>query len=152
MSSNLYVDFINTVMQGPQLWSCYVTTGGRTYSSINSKHSLIVTFRLRHPDSVSKGRYVGARHWSEAFDIQRHLHWFELTVEDPAFRWGRRRIFELKAEKSDAFYDFMKEHHKTLQLKAHIVSKERPFDSRMAGIREAIMDLTEPSVAGIPVV
>jgi hypothetical protein len=153
MSLNLYEEFMKMVVSPNLIWACYSTNNYHTYSAVNPEHLLVVTFRLLHP-STDRGRYRnvswGARRFRETFDIATHFHFYNVTVDDPAFRWGRKRVLDIEAAPDDAFYGFLADLHKQIQKKAHMISKERPFDSRMSGLRDALEDIVNKRT-GLPV-
>ncbi len=152
MSPNLYEEFMRMVVSPNLLWACYSTDNFHTYSAVNPEHLLVVTFRLLHPSrDIRRYRNVrGVRNFRERFDIATHFHFYNVTVDDPAFRWGRKRVLDVDAAPDDAFYEFLAGLHKQIQKKAHMISKERPFDSRMSGLRDALEDIVNKRT-GLPV-
>lgn len=148
MSDNIYEDFIRRVTSDDDMmWSCFRTCQNSTYSAINTKHALVVVFRVVHPEqygvNLHKTGITEFRPFRTEFDITKHPHWFEIEVIDHAFRWGRKKIFSMEAGKRNSYYQFCREIFLRLRTKAHIVSKERPFDSRLAGVRSALEDILE---------
>lgn len=152
MSFNLYEEFIKMVVSPNLMWACYSTNDYHTYTAVNPEHLLVVTFRFSHPSSDRRPyrNVKGARSWNEQFDINTHFHFYTITVDDPAFRWGRKRVLDIDAKPNDAFYEKLKDLHKEIQKVAHMISKERPFDSRMSGLRDALEDIVNKR-AGLPV-
>lgn len=140
--SNIYTDFLDRVMSDDLLWSCFSTYKSRLYSAINPTDRLLINFWLNTPVKWREDGELTRRKFGVPFDMDKHYHYYQVVVHDPAFRWGRRRIMEISADKHSPLYEFLKEHHRKLEPKAHHVSKERPFDSRLSGVREALLSLT----------
>lgn len=139
---NIYTDFLDHVMSDDLIWSCFSTDKSRLYSAINPRDLLLINFRLNTPEKWRVDGKVVYRGYRVPLDVDKHHHYYQVEVRDPAFRWGRRRILDISADKHDPLYEFLGEHYRKLELKAHHVSKERPFDSRLSGVREALLSLT----------
>lgn len=117
-------------------WSMKQTT---TRSTLDRKNGLLIKLTLRHPTTyVRDGSDERSnRHSCVPFDIARHTHWFELRVEDPFFRWGRRVILKINANPESEAYAFLREVYEGLgSVKA--ISAERTFESRMIALNQAL--------------
>ena len=146
MPKNPYEEFIEAVIsEDGMLWACWATSQTRTYTAINATHRLVVKLRLLHPE-MSK-RYPGGWSWrrSEPFDVSKHYHRYEFECTDPAFRWGRSKVLFIQARPGHPFYEYLKGIHTNLRTKAHLVTQERPFDTRLDAVRDALEDIIRSS-------
>lgn len=152
MPDNLYEDFVTHVTTGDLLWSCYKTEHCDSFSVINPRERLLIAFRLWHPRGPHpRVKREFWRDFRESFQIDKHVHWFDIKITDPAFRWGRKVIFEAEVWPHDLFYEFYRELYNRVRTTANIVSKERSFNSRLSGLKEAMEEITRPSTTNLPV-
>lgn len=140
-NDDVYSKFIDHIMSTSMLWSCFATVRSSNYSwvysAINSEKALIVILKLIVPCQVI-GKKSDIMKWRTQFDRNKHKHFYAFEVQDLAYRWGRKRILDISAEPGDYFYKKFCDYQGILDVKANMVSKERPFDSRVSGIREAL--------------
>lgn len=138
------VDFVEEVVMRPGLdWVQWTTEKSRSRSTLDGKNGLLIKIVLRTPATYREdGKDPESNRYKYTpFDIDQHTHSFELRVEDPTFRWGRRAILNFSTEPGDEYYAFVRGIYDRLSS-ARPISTEHVFESRLTTVGKALRDLT----------
>lgn len=137
-------EFVEEVVMRPELeWVQWSVQKSTSRSTLDCKHGLLLKIVLRHPYTWRQDGTDPESNRTNGvpFDIERHTHSFELRVEDPTFRWGRRGILNISTEPGDEAYAFVKGIYERLGS-AKPISTEHVFESKIATVGKALRELT----------
>jgi hypothetical protein len=137
-------EFLEKIIIGrPLEWVEYATSKHTNRSTLDRENALLIKFSFVHPAKFGQKRdapLVSTRGWGEAFDIERHAHWYSLRVEDPLFRWGKRSILEVEGLPGSETYAALRRAYESL-APVRVLPSERWAEAQIAFVGRALKDI-----------